>query len=690
MKSNTNAGNPAYSNAACGKLLAAALTTLFCAAPAQAQDQKAASVGTVVVSATRSDTPLQDLPASAVVITAEELKALPGTTLDQKLASVPGLDSFRQNGIYSFSATVSMRGLGTSDQGRTLVLLNGVPVNTSATGSVNWNRLNIEDIERIEIIKGPGSLTYGADAAGGIINIVSRRPDGKTRASAAGEYGTYDTYSLKGSAEGGSDRFYVQGSGYYMKSDGYISTPSDQRNAYTTAKNALEQDAGLKAGYKISEKSRVDAAYSFYDGLRGEGTKRLAADGTSRRYRTNFGTLAWTAENNGVSWKADAYYQNERYGRVNEGTSATYSRTDTDGHRIDAGARASATLRHGDWLTLTPGVDFTRGSVDMTDTNMVSLAETTDRGKMLLYAPFVQAQAKALDGKFTALAGLRYDGASFRDGYYYNPTNPGWSALNGDLPNHDWHQFSPKLSAGWQYSDTAYQYASYAKGFHAPSLEDMCLSLQRGSRVTEANPNLEPETVHTWETGFRLNPVAGLSIEPAAYYTIGRDFMYSVNTGRTVNISGVKPIYQKQNVGKVEIYGADMGARMDLGMGFALNGSYTYTHSKIQEFDQSPELVGKALTYDPKHTVYLGAGWEDPKLLGLQGGWRWKDGQYTDDANTATINAWSDVSAKVWTNAFERIQLSLAVDNILDEKHMESDTDECPGRTLTAALSWQF
>ena len=673
------------------RALAAAL---LCAAalPVCAQDRQTASLGTVTVSAARAESSAEALPGAVSVITAAELEKLPGGTLDEKLAAIPGAVAFRQNGSYSFSATVSLRGFGASEQGRTLVLLDGVPVNTSATGAVNWNRLSLEEIERVEIIKGPSSLFYGSNAEGGLINIVTRKPGGENAAAVQGVYGSYKTYALKGRAQARSGKFYAQASGSYEKSDGYISTPQATRTAYTVARNMRESDAGVKAGYKISDNSSLDASYSYYDGLRGEGTKIQAPDGLSRRIRTNYGQAAWTGLKDNLRWDVNAYYQNERYGRVSESmTGATYRRIDTDGHRVDKGVLASLTIKNSDWLSLTPGLDIKHGSVDMTDSYITTpYSDINDRGKMLVYAPFVQAQAQAFDGKLTALAGLRYDGASFRDGYYYNPTNPGWQALNGDLPSHDWHKFSPKISVAWQYSQAATQYASYGQGFRAPNLEDLCLTLQRGSRVSEANPDLNPETVTTWETGLRLNPLPGLSVEPSAYYTSGKDFMYSINTGRTVNINGVKPIYKMQNVAKVEIYGAELASRAELGGGFSLNGSYAHSRSAIKDFPDSPALQGRSLTYAPEDVAYLGGGWERADALGLSGGWRWQNTQYFDDANTQAGKAWSSLSARAWTKLPGNAKLMLALENILDERYQESETDMAPGRTLTASLTVNF
>lgn len=665
----------------------AALALPAAAMTAAAQDAAADAkhIGKVVVTASRTTQDIAEVPASIQILEAADIAALPGSTVDEKLASVSGANTIRANGIYSFSAVVSLRGMA-GDQGRTLVLLDGIPVNTSATGSVNWNRLNIEDIERIEVYKGAASSIYGSNAAGGVINIITAKPL-KTGASADASYGTYNTYSAKATGGLKTGKFYTQASAYYVKSDGYNSTPDSLRTTGSTARNVREKDAGIKAGYQLTDNQSLEAAYSYYDGLRGEGTQIRAEDGVSRRFRTQFTRLAWTGKADKVEWQSNLFYQKERYGRTTESlTGTTYARTDTDGDRIDKGIQGSLTADlYG--LKMTPGFDYKAGTVDAVDTNMITLAQANNRGKIYTYAPYLQAQKDLVDGRLKLLGALRYDRAEFRDGYVYNPSNP--AITNGTLAEQSWDRVTPKVSVGWVYSDKAEQYVSYGQAFRAPNLEDMCLNLKRGTKMQIANPDLKPETINTLETGFRLNPLKGFSIEPAAYYTRARDFIYYTDTGARVT-GTTTPIYKYQNVSRAEIYGGELDMRYQLPYGLALNGSYAYTHSEVLSFPQNAAAEGKRLTNDPVNMAYASLSWENPDIVNASFAWRYKDGQYTNDTNTATINAYSTIGAKVWRSFPYGVTASLAVDNILDERYLESETDQAPGRTITAALNVKF
>ena len=132
---------------------------------------------------------------------------LPAETVDQALSYLPGVHVERPYGMTSQSSTVSLRGMG-NQQGRTLVLVDGVPQNTSDTGSVTWNRLNLEDVERIEVLKGPAAAIYGDNAMGGIINIITVKPTKYFQGSTSASYGTNADWQMRGVAAGrvGPDR----------------------------------------------------------------------------------------------------------------------------------------------------------------------------------------------------------------------------------------------------------------------------------------------------------------------------------------------------------------------------------------------------------------------------------------------------------------------------------------------------
>jgi iron complex outermembrane recepter protein len=652
----------------------------------------AADVNIAVTTPARMARSIGDVPGSVEVVTPAELKKLPGATLDEKLsAEVPGLASGRSNGIYSFTSPLTMRGFSSSEQGRTLILLDGVPVNTGATGAVNWNRLSTEEIDRVEVFKGPASSLYGSNASAGVINIITRKQEGY---SAAVSYGTYDTLITRAGAGVKTKKFFVSLTGNYLKSAGYISTPRISQDIYSVRKYVNEKTAELNSSLDLGDSGKVDIQYSHNDGLRGEGSRVLSVDGNSRRYRTDFTRAAWNGEKRGLAWQAQTYYQRENYLRINEYyRSSLYNRVDTNGLRTDAGAQGAVSMELPYGLLSTFGADYKAGLVNAVDEQWVPTASyANDQGKMDIYAPYFQAEKKLAGNRLKLLAGLRYDNAYFHDGFFGN-TNSSYGLANGPLDGHHWDSFSPKISAGWEHSSSLSQYVSYGRGFRPPALEDMCLSMLRGSgataRFTLANPSLKPEKVGTIETGFRFNPAQGLYLEPSAYYTRGSDFIYEVNTGGVINISGSnKTVYRKQNVSGVEIYGGEAPVKFISG-DVTLSASYAWSHSKILHFDLNPWLEGNKLTYAPRHIVALGADVKT-KVADLGMGWKYKSRQFTDDADTVKIPHYSTLSASVSRRLSNSFTARLNGDNLLDVRYQESTTDRAPGRNVTATLEAKF
>ncbi|MGL5689277.1 MAG: TonB-dependent receptor plug domain-containing protein, partial [Bacteroidales bacterium] len=122
----------------------------------------------VVVTGTRSEKLLREIPARIDIVSPKILKQAPAQSIDDILAMFSGVNTTRASGVSTMHTNVSIRGLAGDEQGRTLVLYDGVPINSSDGGSVNWNSIHIDNVERIEIFKGPGSSLYGNNAMGGV------------------------------------------------------------------------------------------------------------------------------------------------------------------------------------------------------------------------------------------------------------------------------------------------------------------------------------------------------------------------------------------------------------------------------------------------------------------------------------------------------------------------------------------
>jgi len=187
----------------------------------------------VVVSASRIEQRLRDVPANVTVITKEDIRKSAARTVDDLLRQVPGFSLFRRNSTLVSnppSQGVSLRGIGPSATSRTLVLLDGVPFNDPFGGWVYWSKVPLESIERIEVTRGGGSGVYGNYALGGVINIVTRRPEAGVAQSKL-EVGTRDTVDADLLASHVIGPWAASLEGSFFRTDGYKIVREDQRGA---------------------------------------------------------------------------------------------------------------------------------------------------------------------------------------------------------------------------------------------------------------------------------------------------------------------------------------------------------------------------------------------------------------------------------------------------------------------------
>ncbi|MFQ5656236.1 MAG: TonB-dependent receptor plug domain-containing protein [Candidatus Methylomirabilales bacterium] len=203
--------------------------------------QGAISLGEVVVTATRVKTPRRQLTKAVTVITREEIEERQLITVEEALREVPSLNVVRQGSIGS-QTSVFLRG-GNSDQ--TLVLIDGVRVVTSTTGGFDFADLTTDNIERIEVVRGPQGTLYGSDAIGGVINIITRKGEGKPRHNVTVEGGRHATFRTKLSSAGAFEFGDYSVTASYLDTDGFLDH-DDYKNTSVSGNFGFELGADAR------------------------------------------------------------------------------------------------------------------------------------------------------------------------------------------------------------------------------------------------------------------------------------------------------------------------------------------------------------------------------------------------------------------------------------------------------------
>ncbi|RLD63187.1 MAG: hypothetical protein DRJ01_04400 [Bacteroidetes bacterium] len=661
----------------------------------------------VVITATKTQQNIEDIPQRVELISLNKIKSNPIESADDLLKTISGTYVSRPLGIFSHNTNVSMRGLSGSEQSRVLILMDGVPINKSDGGSVNWNLMNLNQISKVEITKGPGSSLYGSNAMGGVINFISKKPTQKFSGGISSEYGTYNTIGTKINISGRqsddkSQGLYWDVNSFYRQSDGYNATPESERDSNDIKSNLQEYAAGTKLGYDFNKFNNIELKLNYYDDQRGTGVKIYDKDGCNFQHKTYSGSLNYKGEIGKTKMNAIVYYRDEPFYRLNESIkmksgSIYYKCYDVSSKRIDMGTMFNASHKFGQHNLITTGFDIKHGSVDGNDNYQTSTDVVTNKGKMNTFAFYAQDELNLLNNKIKIIAGLRYDFANFYDGAYYitdgtNATSILTSLVNENLDEHTWSAISPKISAQYLFNKNFRTYISYSQGFRPSTLDDLSRSGFIAGGFKQANPNLEAETLDNFEIGGDINIKNKLKISPSVYYSIGHDFMYYVSTGDSLMMgSRLKPVRIKQNISKVNIYGAELDISYQINSNINIFANYTFANSQIAEFDASTgdfDLTDKYLTYVPQNQVVSGISWTN-KIINTNVTYHYYDDQWMDDQNINKIDAYSSIDLRFW-KAIKAFTLSVNIQNVTDHTYIESHGHESLGRFITGQVSYQF
>ena len=206
----------------------------------------------VVVTATRDKQETRKVPANVTVITAEEISKSGATTVVEVLDKLESIQFHTSSGNSS-QAYIDMRGIGGDNPyGKTLILLDGRRLNRTDMASINWLEMSVDTIERIEIVRGPGSVLYGDAAIGGVINIITKKGQGEPKFNASALMGSYSLNDERVSVTGATGKWTYAVTGENNFNFGYR-----ERSKYSA------QGGGIDLGYSANDLLNVSLGVSF-------------------------------------------------------------------------------------------------------------------------------------------------------------------------------------------------------------------------------------------------------------------------------------------------------------------------------------------------------------------------------------------------------------------------------------------
>jgi outer membrane cobalamin receptor len=553
---------------------------------------------TLVVSATQIDQPLSRTADSVTVISGQDLEARQITSLGDALLTVPGFNVVRSGGPGTLTSLFP-RG-GESDF--TLVMVDGIRAN-SFGGGLDLSQVPLSDIDRIEVVRGPQSAIYGADAIGGVVHVITRT-GGAPTAGARIEGGSRATRRFMGSTTGELNAWRWRGGGDYFQDDGFTGTAPASGETVSND-DARERQAWVGGGWRGARGTDVQGTFRYVDTDRGApgpygsdpanrftGVNRISR-GTTERHALSVRVMhPWTGPSSRVRQRVeldvadyDLFFVS-RFGESESDTRRVHARVQTDG------------VVNAD-LGVSGGIEFVSERGRSTFITASGSEVPIDRRVL---GTFGEARWSATD-RLSLQAGLRAEFitrkalASEPDGFPPRPTFDDDSVVS----------VNPKVSISWLVSpgtpaEDAWTriHAAGGTGIRPPDAFEIAFT---------NNPELKPERSKSFEVGVTQALAGGaVQLDATAFFNQYDDLIVTVGSLRDVSR------YATDNVSNARARGVETAAAWRGAGGIGLRATYTFLDTEIRAVDgldqaPSPYQVGDRLLRRPTHSGSLVLDW---------------------------------------------------------------------------------
>lgn len=595
-------------------------------------EEQAAQLGEIVVTATRDEVPIEQVGSSITVITAKQIEQQQKQTVADALRMVPGLDLVR-TGSFGGSTAVFMRGAKSE---HTLVLIDGIQMNdpSSTGGGYNFSNLTTDNIERIEILRGPQSTLYGSHAIGGVINIITKRGDGKLKGFLSAEGGSFATARESAGINGGNDLLQYSLSVSRLDTGGVSAAGerygNTERDGYQNTAVAGRLGITPTSNSEIDLTLRYDRSHTSVDNGGGAGN-----DDPNHIMKSDelfFRSQGWLSLFNGL-WEQ----------KLGVSFSDISWRDDNDRDNTDLEILRSSF--HGQGVKL----DWQHTLKLHKTTTLVLGAETTEENAKSDYFSNLWG-INSFDERFARTTGVYLqDQLNLFDAWF--------STFGVRVDEHS--KFGTEATYRFTTSylikqtDTRLK-GSYGTGFKAPSLYQLYSSY--------GSPDLKPDKSIGWDLGLEQ----GL---PFLQTTLGATWFRNEYSQM---IDFDMTTWKYNNVAKAHSQGLELTAALQPVDDLTLKAAYTYTETK-------DDLTGNQLTRRPKNKLTFDANYSFLKKANVNLGLVYVGTRYADTANTQKMKDYLLVNLAGSYDITKNLQLFGRVNNLFDRQYEEVAGYGTPG-----------
>ncbi len=606
---------------------------------------------TVVVTATRTPKLLKNVPVITQVISAKDIKQTDATNIQELMTSIlPGVEfSYAMNQ----QTVLNYQGFGGN---KILFLIDGNRVAGETMNNPDYGRLNLDNVERIEIVKGAASTLYGSQAMGAVINIITKKAGKGLRANVNGRWGAFNNQRYGSLLSYRKDKFSMTTAMQYNSIDKQkMKNIGDFSQVDAHSSKSIKQSLG----YNFSENLKLKTNASFF-----KRTRELSNDVHRHfyAYNANLGLKMKLGEAHflDVNLGMDKYDKTQEFVPKREERLRYINRQET--------LRLLYTHNINPEMTLTLGADGMR--------DYLYSYQFEDVGDHQQYTgdAFAQFDYDVLP-KLNLVTALRYD--------YFSATKA--------------NRLTPKLSLMYKILPYLRLRSSYSMGFRSPTLKETYMVFNMASMfMIYGNKDLKSESSHNFQASLeyaRRNYNATLIVN---HSQINNRITTVWNTSKD-GLKGKKGAMEYQNIEKMRISGveASVSARLDFGLSARLCYAYTYEHDMTSD-------VGVKLSMTRPHSANVqlkySKGWQKYGFaLAL-------NGRYLSSVETAQLvpdaNGGNSLEKTIYEGYqmwdlnlsqrfFKGVHLSLRVNNLLNyiPEIYNNNSPATTGRTFSCGLS---
>ncbi len=662
----------------------------------------------IVVTAARLPPAASEAAFSVVRIGEERLSR--ETRLDEALRSVPAVSLFRRTSSLAANPTtqgISLRAIAPSGAGRTLVTLDGVPLNDPFGGWVIWSQIPTESLSGLDIVRGAGAGPYGAGALTGVIALRERDSSGGALELSGGELGGQRLGAATTLTAG---RFSLTGALQREVSDGYTPVRGVAAGAVDTPLDLETQSGSLRLDAALAGAMALSLRASAYDEERGSGLLGARSSASGESYSAtvsrapNTDRLGWRAQ----LWRRTSDLANTSVavaaGRGSTTPANDQFATPAEGWGWNVAVRRTAVAVGTGQLEWEVGADarFNEGET-RERFRFMGGAFTRDRiagGETSVVGAY--GEASWTGGPWLVAGGLRIDGWENAAGRRLERDRAtGLATLNETDPDRSGEVISARLAArrdlggGWAGRAAAYS------GFRPATLNELHRPFRVGNDLTEANAALVPETLQGVEVGLSWNDDA-TEVQATVFWNRLDDAIINVTLGvgpATFPRAGFVPaggvLRQRQNAGTIKAAGLEASVTHRIDDRLSLDAAVSLTEAEVDGGVAAPQLTGLRPAQAPEISASAGSVWRATDRLTLVGRVRYEGARFDDDLNSRTLDEAVTLDARAEWMVRDGVIAFVAADNLLDAEVEVSETGDGvegfgPPRVVRAGLSLRW